>query len=521
MTNFTRLSNLNFKDFDCGRWILIGILPAVFLSLYLYLVQNELRYAFPRDYAEGTTLAYVEKWRSPEIGPRNIYSENAFEVGDITGYPFFHVGILRYTSAGSSSAMVVGRLLSFISLLLLIGTTWQLINLYQPLEKKYLPLFATFFIAQSAILDWSVLARSDIFAATLEALGIYTYFKESDKKYLRYLNSGLYFVLAFYSKQNYVVGPLVIGLYELRHHYKSLAKSIPIYSLFYAASILGLTALFGSSYWNHTVFQLQDSPIYWTRFAGYTFSYFIPHIVILALAILFFLAKTFPPKLRFILCSYFGISITLALLGIGRIGSNFNYFINAGIPLAMMAFLGLYWLSQIKSDKKIALSLTVFLLFLILIGENFTHLTRYPYPFMHHRDFPATQQFSRSELTNYRQMLQNFNKDKLFCDDPGLCTLFGIHPSYYFFETQLSSKPGHKLQKINGIAQKILNQEYEALILTDYPSKKLGWAYIKYSDPIIEAIQEKYQLAIMHGLIYVYTPKIQPLKNDSVAPQSR
>lgn len=507
MTTFTMISNLKLTEKSLPQCLLYLLLPAIFIISFLYSAQNEMRYRFHRDYAEGTSLSYVEKWRSSDIGPQKIYSNDAFIRGDITGYPLLHIGILKYTSKDPATALFVGRALSLCALFFLILVAWNFLGLFQKESLWKFPFFCTLFIAQSALFDWALLARSDILAALFELLGIYAYFKEEKSDYKKYFVSGLCFLLAFFTKQNYIVGPLLIFIYECRFQVSNLKRLIPIYTGQLIVAILLITSIFGAGYWQHTVFQLQDSPLYASRLAGLTFSYFIPHLHYLALAAIFFAFYPSLGRYKFILGLYFGITITLALTGLGRIGSNFNYFINVSTPLAIMAFLTIEKLIRGKGVQKYLTAAVLVFFFAQLYIENHALESRYPYPFLMHRNWPPTQPNQIADIETTKEIIRLFEDGKVFCDDPGLCVIYGQLPQYYFFETQLSSTPEHKKQKVNALMEKIKNKHYSAMLLTDYPSEKLSWSRVKYSTDIIRSIEENYELALTYNLHYIFTPK--------------
>jgi hypothetical protein len=119
--------------------------------------------------------------------------------------------------------------------------------------------------------------------------------------------------------------------------------------------------------------------------------------------------------------------------------------------------------------------------------ENHNLSGRFTY--LDHRSWPPTRPDSAKALQNTRTHLEQNNTKRLFCDEPGVCTLLGYTAQYTYFESKKT------------------NAEYDTLLLTEYPSDNLAWTKIKLPDGFINTIQEKYELLRISDLGFIFTRK--------------
>ncbi|MBO9668703.1 MAG: hypothetical protein J7501_18030, partial [Bdellovibrio sp.] len=205
------------------------LIPLVFLGAFLHSSVTEIQYGLHRDYAEGTTLAYIEHWRTHASEPRSIYSPEAMMPGQVMGYPFLHLGLVSLFSQDASQALMIGRSLSVICALLVSIVAWLILRRTLHLSLKYLPLLTTLIIYQSAVFDWSLLARSDLLAYLFEILGLYFYLSEWDQKDKTHWKTLFLFAASFCCKQNYILGPLVVIALECIYNKKNFFRKAPLY----------------------------------------------------------------------------------------------------------------------------------------------------------------------------------------------------------------------------------------------------------------------------------------------------
>jgi hypothetical protein len=471
------------------------IIPLVFIASYLYTGVQEIQYGLNRDYAEGTTLTFVEKWRASE-SPRALYSAENFAQGNITGYPFAHLGAISILSHDPGSALSIGRILSIVSALVLSILAWLILSNFGLAKIRHLPLLMTLVLYQTAVFDWSLLARADLLAAMLEILGILFYVRVLRKNGTSLLPSLLCFLLAFFCKQNFIAGPLLVFAFEFARAPRQIVKAAPLYILAVATALGVVTWIFGISYWEHTITQLGGQVWYLSRFAQMLSSYVASHLYIFILAIAALLILPLEKQGRNFLAAWFIIGFALALFGLGRSGSNFNYFIPLSAPLAVLCFLSIHELLQSEITGKSLAAISVVLVF---IGFSYTenHNLAGRLTYLDHRSWPPTRPDAEAAKNHTQSHLESFAAKNVFCDEPGICILLGYIPKFTYFENNMNT------QMTN---QKSLEQ-YDTLLLTEYPSENLAWTKFKLPEGFVKMIHEKYELRRISDLGFIFTKK--------------
>ncbi|WP_413576215.1 hypothetical protein ACLVWU_17675 [Bdellovibrio sp. HCB290] len=483
------------KTSSATEAIFFYLIPLVFLGSYLFTAVNEVKYGLNRDYAEGTTLAFIEKYRSSE-SPRKLYSEEAYEQGETIGYPVLHLALISKLSNNANEALASGRLISVMSALVIGILSWMILFQFGLKNLKFLPLIATLVLYQSAVFDWSLLARADLLAALFEVLGILLFFRSIKDTKRNYWGPFACFALAFLCKQNVIAGPLLLAVLELLKNRKAFLKSVPSIAL--GVAILGLvvTWLLGPNYWHHTITQLRGQPFYLSRLLELTSGYLAAHVFLFGLAFVGFRSSSNSTIRTFLLC-WILIASALVLLGLGRSGSNFNYFISLSIPLALLAFLGIQSLLTTKLNTHRAASVVILLLFFAMTyAEN--HNLSGKFTYLNHRAWPPTRQDPEAALANTKNHLGETGASSVFCDEPGICTLLGYPANYMYFENQIGAGTN---------TSGTLKANYDALLFTEYPDKNLAWTQFKLPPGFLDVISENYHLQRITDLGFIFVRK--------------
>jgi hypothetical protein len=114
---------------------------------------------------------------------------------------------------GISGRQLVGQVISILATLAAAVLLYLLMSvLVKNTIARLLP--CALFLISPAVLYWSTITRSDMLALALTLLGMYLYKRKGAVIAL------LILVLAFFTKQFYIVAPIVILLVELRKNYK-------------------------------------------------------------------------------------------------------------------------------------------------------------------------------------------------------------------------------------------------------------------------------------------------------------
>ncbi len=196
-----RKRNIPIKTFLLGFSILTLIWSLYFFASIL----PRLKYPFALDICEPFSLNRGLTLAKGQAIYKNIETFPFF----LANYPPFYEGFLQFFLDQSHPSYFPGRLVAFLSQILL--HLWIFGILYFLTKKKsiaflgaFLPLFsASFWI-------WSGLHRVDFTGLCWNFLGIFVFLKSRDWK--RWL-SLLFFIIAGYTKQVFLVAPLSCALY--------------------------------------------------------------------------------------------------------------------------------------------------------------------------------------------------------------------------------------------------------------------------------------------------------------------
>ncbi|MEK2689235.1 hypothetical protein [Bdellovibrio sp. GT3] len=481
------------KKPSLNEFIFYYLIPLIFIGSYLFTAVKEVRYGLNRDYAEGTTLAFVDKYRSA-TSPRDIYSAESFQEGEIIGYPALHLALISALSSDASTALSSGRIVSVTSILLISVLAWLILFKGQLVNLKFLPLITTLLLYQSAIYDWSLLARADLLAALFEVLGIFIFLRSNGKSIGSLAISMICFAGAFLCKQNAVAGPILIVILLALNNRRTFLKSLPVLAVVSISIGLIVTALFGGSYWQHTILQLGKQEFFLSRLLQLISGYLPAHLFLFALALI--AMKFSDHKLaKRVLPVWIGIALILALTGLGRSGSNYNYFISLSVPLGIIAFLGIRVVMQMEMSSKKLMALICLALFTgMAFAENSNLAGRLT--FLDHRSWPPSRQEPEIALSKTRTHLESIGAKNVFCDEPGICALLGYPTKYMYFENQM-----HSVRKTD------LTQVFDTLLLTEYPDKNLAWTQFKLPAGFLDQIQADYELQRITEMGFVFARK--------------
>ncbi|MBO9668812.1 MAG: hypothetical protein J7501_18585, partial [Bdellovibrio sp.] len=222
--------------------------------------------------------------------------------------------------------------------------------------------------------------------------------------------------------------------------------------------------------------------------------YAMANALLVILSFAFIVTNTSLGTFKTFLLIYLSFGILLALIGLGRSGSNFNYFIPVAVPLAMMSLLTLKELLQQFRFCNVVIMCALFILF----AQSYLEVNStvaYSYRFLNHRIWPPTHSDAQASLHQTRVQLKALKTKSVFCDEPGTCTLLGFKPTYFYFE-----------QNSQDVAKARL-EDYDTYLLSDIPSRDLTWTKVKLPSSLVQILEEQYQLTALTPLGVVYTKK--------------
>jgi hypothetical protein len=325
-------------------------LAVITLALFAYsffdffsTTYNYMKYPYEIDYGEGCSMLFLS-----QLQTQGTY------FFDINNYPFSYatyppVFILLgwVINLFIPSMLMAMRLLSVIATCLLMVVLYLLI--YNRTRQRLLSIIFTLsFLSIWFVKLWAPLARVDmlVFCFTTTGLLIFQVWIRDNRRYWAFL----FFVLAFFTKQNAVLAPLSILLFSLAH--KDQRKYFLSYLASYAIPILALFFLLDV----YTHGEAFKHLILYTAQRSFNLLIFFQGLLILlsTLAILLPLASPF----RFVKKIWasddliYWLYLVLNLLSIPSVavtGANINNFIEPALSTIILgAILSNYW---IKNDS--------------------------------------------------------------------------------------------------------------------------------------------------------------------------
>lgn len=300
--------------------LLAGTVWLVHVLLFLW-------FPFQTEYGEGAVLGNCMMLRDG-----HLYRSPAPPPFKVCVYAPLHIALATWLM-GPQPSLCSGRLLTAGSTLavLIMLAGWLTRRANGPTAL----LGVVFFLLHPLVLGWSVYNRIDFLALAFTALALVT-LPESDRGWRADLPAALSLGLAFLSKQSYVAGWVAVlgsvAYFERRRGLRlamlaGLPLTLALGGLEWSSGGLALHSMFAYN-------KLSYSP---SQFLGYGLQYFpfvAPELLLMAL----YVPRT---ELRRDLRWWLYLAVALVIVvGSGRRGSYFNYFLEFHMALAVLASLG-------------------------------------------------------------------------------------------------------------------------------------------------------------------------------------
>lgn len=337
--------------------IIACILALVFINFIAYSFKNIL-YPFPIDRIEGIVLNLSK-----------LLTDSTNYYLDINDYPFINGTyppvypiIVSFFIRLDSVKFLYGRLLSFISSILIVFILYKIFS--KESKKKTLSIILSLiFIAPYFVLIWSSWHRVDMLALFFSITGLHiymTYYKNNSR--LRFF-AILFFLFAFFTKQNAIAAPLSVAIYLLLKDKKEFLKMVGIYFSSLVFFIFFLNFFTDGRFYLHTFAFHASIPFNKeVLYSGYSV-----FITLFLLFFIFFLLRIFIHKQLEIYTIYFIVSFIL-LSTFARLGSSTNYFLEPFLGLLLVFGLTfIQILPIISSWQKVFTSLLLLLQIIRLV----------------------------------------------------------------------------------------------------------------------------------------------------------
>lgn len=359
---FIRIKNTREIELVWIFLVILLLLTLIFSMFYfMYHSASTILFPFDIDYGEGITLFFATMFFQGE----NIYT-------DVSSYPLIpclYTPVYPLLSAilipVLGKSFISGRLISLMASLLIGVIIYKMVKIKTGNFSASL-ISSLVFFSFPHVVFWCSLFRVDTLAALFNLSGIYLFYKYRNTR-------GVYivpflFVLAIYTKQPSIILPVVTFTYLFIRGEKKL--SLNLAAIFLAVSVVLSLIIdhitIGQFYLNIIRYNTLQFSI--TRAIDMDLHFALEYPFILS----FVLAYLFRSRLT-LLNVYLITSLIYSGLIVGRVGSNFNYFLE---PMTLMCItLGLFlnkWginLGNLKNEIKIKHSYSHVLIIALLMAQ--------------------------------------------------------------------------------------------------------------------------------------------------------
>ncbi|MCB1323518.1 MAG: hypothetical protein KDK34_24885 [Leptospiraceae bacterium] len=308
---FTRLANL---------FLLLILLAAAYGCVRFWL--HVIDYEFQLNLGEGIILSEINALANgyalyPE-GHDVFRASNYGPLYYLLGRAFWYIQPFAYAPL---------RWLSFVTLIGLMGVAYIFLR-GEGLPRTMSATLSLLLLLSPVIHLWGIYLKPDGLALLLSVIAIVSYMRTRNP----YIALP-FFLIAFYCKQTYVAVPIVITLYELRRDFKSGIQ----FALIAALSGLALLLCFqwlvfaDGNMWLHLVTYNRSSFHLERYLAGLTYP--VSTALLLPILMLFFVR----PGLRDNpLVGYLIMCTAIALVAVGKFGSDINYFMESWVAAVLL-----------------------------------------------------------------------------------------------------------------------------------------------------------------------------------------
>lgn len=315
-----------------ASWLFINI------TSYLLLSIPKIKFKYSFNYVEGMVADPILRIAKNPWLYDSIYQE-PFVLNPY--HPLYHYCsflLMQWTGG----VFLAPRIVSFISCLLLACILYGVLRRMslKPLESAMVSgLFLTVPLAQSH----SVQARPDFLALLWVWLGIYfvlRYEQKSVRRLRGLLYPVLFFCLAFWTKQNFVLASLSYALYLLLNRRWSEWRTYCIYMLLGTVPIWFALAIgTHGNFTDHTLslMKTQYMPklllIHWR-------SFIVQYWILIPPALLAFVPRYWKSPRAYLLI--YGLLSALSTLSVGKTGFDLNHFLELTVISIILCGLGLF-----------------------------------------------------------------------------------------------------------------------------------------------------------------------------------
>ncbi len=326
-------------------FLTLGILIYLVADFYV-LAFRYLTYPYEVDYGEGCTLLFFKQLKNYGV---YFFDINHYPFSYAT-YPPIFLFVIWFFELFFPSSLMAGRFASLFSVTLIAPV------LYFLLQRKIANKFYALLLTLCYLSFWSIfvfggVGRLDTLVCLWILIGFWLFEKYSEPYDRKRYWAFLFFILAFFTKQNSILAPICIFFYLLlkKEERKHFLPSLFIYATPIIIMVLAFNLYTHGEFLKHLFFYTVNRewrPFWFEKGMEY---YLGDMKILLGIGILGLFSKQSFAKTNFIYLMYFLLTLA-SLRTIGLTASNVNYFLEP--QLANVLFAGVVLGGFFKSGAK-------------------------------------------------------------------------------------------------------------------------------------------------------------------------
>lgn len=344
---------LKVKDKTKSLLLVLLVTYLIIFIYFLYHAYLRLNHLYDITAAEGINLGFAKLLSENKSIYSDIHKEPKY---NINSYPPIFLVLMIFLFPLVGKTLLAGRIISFISSLLVGFINFKILT--RKTKNKLVGFtFALAYFSTYYVFFWALSSRPDFISLLFSFTGIF-FIQIFLEKYIRYKKKNLYyylsvlfFILAFYSKQDFIAAPLATFLFLFIKHRKLSYQFLLHLIIFSLCIFLVINLLTNWQFFIH-VFLYNIS--FWEFPIYFVYGFIITSLVFLVFSLNFLFSR--PVSL---LSLYFLTSLLIMVLHLPRSGIGSNIFLE---PFAIMIILTGLIISDIKKTPIILMSIIFLLL---------------------------------------------------------------------------------------------------------------------------------------------------------------
>ena len=299
----------------------------------------------PGDFVEGVVLAgQQDVLEGRSLYDRDRWSRPPYSI-NLYGPVYYWLGAAMALVIGTEASLIPGRLLTVLSLLFALAATWRLQRQLLGLDRAAALLGVLLPVGLLPVVVFGAQYRVDTFAIACGLWGLVAGASGGRTVYL----APVFFVAAVYTKPTAIVAALALVLWLLVSRRWREVVIVSVGCLLLGGVVLGVLSVMTDGAFVRSVFGFNALPFALgglIRAAQYGFS---GGLLALGAGVAASMLVDRRPAVR-LAALYLLLALAFALATVGRVGANFNYFIEPGLMVGPI--LAVAWQRALRVDDR-------------------------------------------------------------------------------------------------------------------------------------------------------------------------